>query len=103
MKRSALLDLGPGLYSRPLSKLCMAAATPRGVRWAVVPSQKQEELAKADSKSRMARRLGPQLGGDNPIEWVKTAADIDSELAATLSASPAQPDRLLPSKQPCPP
>ena len=39
--------------------------------------------------------LGPQLGGDNPIllrvEWVKTAADIDSELAATLSASPAQP------------
>ena len=39
--------------------------------------------------------LGPQLGGDNPIlvrvEWVKTAADIDSELAETLSASPAQP------------
>eukprot|EP00438_Fugacium_kawagutii_P006013 Skav206671 [mRNA] locus=scaffold1895:19377:19652:+ [translate_table: standard] len=25
IKRSALLDLGPGLYSRPLSKLCMAA------------------------------------------------------------------------------
>ena len=39
--------------------------------------------------------LGPQLGCDNPIllrvEWIKNAADIDSELAETLSASPAQP------------